>query len=98
MTRKETGNNTNTARDGVTNKATVATTIDARCGARIGAEVTVAATPDTSRLPVVGDTEGDRLTGILLPACCLVRLRVTSIGIREDLNTESAFGTRSWRR
>jgi hypothetical protein len=52
----------------VTPQSTVAATGEAGVGARVGREVAVAATPDTTRLPVVGDVEGALAPGRSLPA------------------------------
>ncbi len=83
---------TNATSYGVADEPAVAATSDARIGARVSAEVAVAATPDTARLPVVGDVERHRLTGSLLPSSSLVRLGRADVGIREELNTGSAIG------
>lgn len=43
----------------VTKQTTVAATSQAGVGAGVGGEVAVAATPDTTSLPVVGNVEAD---------------------------------------
>ena len=70
---------------GVALEATVAAAISAGVRAWVGSEVAVATTPDATRLPVVWDSEGNRLARGLLPSGRLIRNGSTDTQICEEL-------------
>ena len=70
----------------VAQEATVAATVRAGVGPGVGGEVAVATTPDATRLPVVGDGEGDGLAGLLLPAGGLGGNGSTDVQVGKELS------------